>query len=112
MSNTYTALYHLKHAGRLYGPGEAVEVQDQHLAEFERLAAMGCVQGVAEAPMTADQIADELEARKAAILAVMAEATEAVMTGDGKPRTDWLEHRLGFDVSAAERDALWAEAGK
>ena len=88
----------LEFDGTAYLPGDPVELADD-------IAAALLADGVVLEPETAAQD------RKARIIAAIGELdpdNPEHFTKGGKPEVKALEAILGFDITAAERDAAWA----
>ena len=109
--STYTVLTPLRLDGRLYQPGEVVEIADA--AEAARLVDDGVVEpgGDTAAPAPAPS-GEESHARLLGLVSAAAALDPAAKdswTRDGRPTIAALEAACAgvTDVSAAERDRVW-----
>jgi len=107
---SFRVLDRLNHDGKRYGPGDTVKLDADtadHLVDA----------GVVAPPSApdAEQPPPRTELLREAVNAMLAEDPERAQKdwwlNDGRPEARELARRVGFDVSAKERDALWAEMG-
>ena len=101
----------------VYLPGEAVELTREAAAPLlaDGVVTKGATAGAREKDPPPPR--PEGEALQAAIRAAIEGldlADKSTWTKGGKPEVKALEARLGFDISAAERDEAWTavEAGR
>ena len=86
--------------GEIYKPGDSVELPEDMA---EHLLAEGVITSPAQRPEGGALAAAIREAADR-----LDKADESKWTKSGKPTTEALEGELGFDISAAERDAACA----
>ena len=87
-----------------YAPGEAIDLPDRDAAA---LLAAGAISP--DAPVQIQDAALGLTGIDAILDAIDAliPTSETAWTKDGKPQVVALERALGYDISAADRDAAW-----
>lgn len=119
-TKTYEVLTPMRHDGESIEAGEPIELSEKEAAP---LLACGAIRdpdspqpeaGSADAAPVDDAGAAEAtreEQIAAAIQAMLSEDPDKTRdewwTRSGKPEVRAIEQRLGFDLSAAERDAAW-----
>lgn len=106
MLKKYEVLSPIKTIGGIVVEG-SIELDDKDAAELKALGAIGGLVAIEVIP-TKPALSDEqkLDAVKAAIGTLDAANTD-VWTAAGKPNAAALTAIVGFDVSAALRDAAW-----
>lgn len=110
----YRVLDDLNHDGRDYAPGDVVEMEPE---AAEALIALGVVAEMGEAAEAADSGPGEVASRTQRLLHAAEAARDlaggklTLTTKGGVVTVEALEAMTGFeDVTAAERNAVWAEA--
>lgn len=110
----YRVLDNLNHDGRAYASGDVVEMEPE---SAEALIAVGVVAEMGEAEEAADRGPDEGASRTQRLLHAAEAARDlaadklTLTTKGGVVTVEALEAMTGFeDVTAAERNAVWAEA--
>lgn len=91
----------VRYDGKRYAPGDDCPVEDAKI--LSSLSVQGLIDGGA----------DQEDASIADVIRVMTQedpdrSNEAWWTKAGKPEVSAIRDRLGRDVSAAERDEVWA----
>lgn len=113
MKHFYKVTGRIKHDGKLYAVGSSIELTED---QAERLKKIGAVEDVPAAPVAPVAPTDEAE-RLAAIADAIGKldtADKAQWMNSGAPKVPAIEAVTGWQLTAKERDAAWAQinAGK
>jgi hypothetical protein len=106
---TYITTSPIKRDGKKLAAGQRVELSD---AEAEELIGL---EAIHPNPVEVASPGAGSATRLASIVAAIGKLDQAdtsLWTGSGLPKTEVLAAATGGPVSAAERDAAWAEFGK
>lgn len=101
----YTALEPLNVNGKPVVVGESVELSDK---DAEQPLALNAIVLAGDAKAEAPEGQERIDAIKAAIAGLNVDVAEN-WAKDGKPKSDVISKVTGWQVTAAERDAIWAE---
>ena len=119
---SYRILEGVVFSGGLAVPGAILEIPDDEAADLladgfiENLVAASPSSLVDAGAGTRDQNpapapADQMERRRliAAAIVSLDPGSDIAWTKSGKPRVEMIESIVGFDITMAERDQVWAE---
>ncbi len=106
MKKTYTVTSPIKRDGKKYPVGSMIELEDGDAAKLhEAIGDEVASQGGGQAPTDeAARIAAIAEA-----IGKLDKADAALWKKDGAPNTAAIVMQVGFEITAAERDAAWAQ---
>lgn len=101
----YTALEPLNVNGKPVSVGEKIELEEKDAAQA---LALNAIELAGNAKVEAPEGEARVDAIKAAIAGLNVDVAEN-WARDGKPKSDVISKVLGWPVTAAERDTIWAE---
>lgn len=108
MKKKYIALEPLNVNGKPVAVGGSVELTDEEAEQPLALNAIKLGETTLPPPPPAPEGQERIDAIKAAIAGLNVDVPDN-WAKDGKPKADVISKVTGWAVTAAERDAIWAE---
>lgn len=103
---TYITIEPIRHDGKDIPPGSTIELDDK---QAEALIACKAIEADGKAAVVAPTDPAERQAAIVAAIATLDADNGDLWLKDGKPNADAINAVLGYTVTAAERNAAWAE---